>query len=304
MIYVVIVLLCTTVLLLSIKLNLLIKGLREVTVTLDDILLENKSRICYVSNNSKAICALAQRINSLIQEYQGIVEKIKRNEIMTKQFISDLSHDIRTPLTSILGYIDELSSKPSLVERDRNRYIEIVACKGERLHKFIDDMFEYAKLEADNTDVRLTKQNLSELVKKMLCFMYQDLIKVELSAVIDIPEKDLYVWGDETSINRILQNLLSNVLRYGKPGSYFGITLREEPERVWVDVWNQGEGISQDEIKDVFSRLYIARNHCEGSSGLGLPIAKRLVQNMNGEIGVSIVPNEKTTLSFFLKKSI
>lgn len=304
MIYIIIVLLCGIILFLCVRQHLITKSLREIAVILDDILLENKSRVCHISSNSKEVNALGQRINSLILEYQSIAEKEKRNEVLTKQFISDISHDIRTPLTSILGYIDELGSNPSLSEEDRNRYIEIVASKGKTLHKFIDDMFEYVKLEADNTSVRLTRQNLSELVRKMLCFMYQDLEQEGLSAVIEIPEADLYVLGDEICINRILQNLLSNVVRYGRQGGSFGIAVREEPEKVWVDVWNQGNGISQDEIKYVFSRMYTSRDKSRGGSGFGLAIAKRLVNNMNGEIGVYSEPNDKTTFSFYLKKYI
>lgn len=301
MIYVFIFLLCGIVLFLLIRQHLVAKSLREAAAILDDVLLGNKNRVCHVCGNSKQVLALVSRINSLILGYHGAAEDQKRNEVLTRQFISDISHDIRTPLTSILGYIDELAENPSISEEDRNRYIGVIASKGRTLHKFIDDMFEYVKLEADNTAVRLTKQNLSELVRKMLCFMYQDLAKEGFTAEVGMPEEDLYVLGDETSINRILQNLLSNVLRYGKPGS-FGITVREESGKVWVDIWNYGGGISQDELKFIFSRLYRSQDRSRGGSGFGLAIAKRLVQNINGEIGVHSEPNGKTTFSFYLKK--
>ncbi len=301
MIYALIFLLCGIVLFLLIRQYLVARSLREAAAILDDILLGNKSRVCHVSGNSKEVLELVSRINLLIMEYRRAAEDQKRNELLIKQFVSDISHDIRTPLTSILGYIDELAGNRSISEEDRNRYIEIIAAKGRTLHKFIDDMFEYVKLEADNTAVRLTKQNLSELVREMLCFMYQDLVNEGFTAEVEMPENDMLVLGDETSINRILQNLLSNVLRYGKPGS-FGITMREEPDRVWVDIWNEGSGISQDELKYIFSRLYISQDRSRGGSGFGLAIAKRLVQNMNGEIGVHSEPDGKTTFSFYLKK--
>jgi two-component system phosphate regulon sensor histidine kinase PhoR len=302
MIYIIAAILCFGFLFLIIKLNLIIKCLREIIIVLDDIILGNKSRVCHITINSKTVLRLGQSINSLILDYQSYVEKEKSNEILTKKLISEISHDIRTPLTSILGYMDILSGNKSLTEENKNRYIEIISLKGQALHKYIDDLFEYVKLEADDITIKLSRQNLSEIVRTMLCFLYQDFAKENLTPLIESPEKDLYVLGDGTSINRILQNLLYNALCYGKSGNCIGISIREESDKVWVDVWDKGKGIGQEEIKYIFARLYTSRNSSSGGSGFGLSIAKRLVRKMNGEIYVNSIPDEKTVFSFFLKK--
>lgn len=302
MICVILVIFCCVSIFLIIKLNLIMECLSEINVVLDDIIQGNKSRVCHIHGNSKTVQRLGQCINLLVLDYQSHIEKQKRNEILTKQLISDISHDIRTPLTSILGYIDVLHSHKSLTEENKNHYIDIISLKGQTLHKYIDELFEYVKLEADDTVIRLSRQNLSEIVRKLLCYMYQDFTKENLTPVIEIPEEDLYVLGDSTSIQRILQNLISNALCYGNSGNCIGVAMREESDKVWVDVWDKGRGIGQEEIEFVFSRLFRSRNSCSGGSGFGLSIAKRLVQKMNGEIYVSSIPDEKTTFSFFLRK--
>ncbi|HZD59784.1 MAG TPA: ATP-binding protein, partial [Anaerolineae bacterium] len=135
----------------------------------------------------------------------------------------------------------------------------------------------------------------------------QDCAQAGITPELQIPDKPLYIWGDPYSVERILENLLSNAIRYGRSGGIIGVGLREGPDKIWIDVWDRGRGIPPYDLPYIFDRLYTAessRNSALQGSGLGLAITKRLVEKQHGEIFVESTPHEKTTFSFYLNKSM
>lgn len=220
--------------------------------------------------------------------------------------ITHLSHDLRTPLTAILGYVEFMQTDKTLTEATRQHYFQIISSKGNKLETLIRDFFELSKLEADDELLNPERINIIDKIQEAILSFYHQFQLVQLSPQLQLPEHPIYVWGNGHSIDRIMNNLLSNSLRYGVEGGMIGIRVREEEERVWIDVWDQGQGISETDLPYIFERLYTgkaSRNAVQQGNGLGLTITKKLVEKQQGEIHVDSIPNQKTSFSFYLPKA-
>ncbi|MBA4495265.1 sensor histidine kinase [Paenactinomyces guangxiensis] len=279
--------------------------LSEITSTVKKIIHGNINHRIRLQTGNKSIQRLARHLNDLLDQYQHVLVKSKTNEEMRKKFISNMSHDLITPLTSLLGYIEVLKKDPDLSEQEKREYIDIIDKKVHFLYEFMEQFFQLSKLEAKDVALRIEKINLSQIVRQTLLFYYDEFVKMETEPVILIPEQDLFVLGDLQATKRILNNLISNHLKYGADGEQFGIQLREEDRQVWVDLWDNGRGIPEHELEHIFERLYTlerSRNKKLQGSGLGLTIVKQLVEYQNGKIMVNSIPYEKTIFSFSLPK--
>ncbi|WP_175482555.1 sensor histidine kinase [Thermoflavimicrobium dichotomicum] len=233
------------------------------------------------------------------------MEKSKKSEEMRKQLISNISHDLITPLTSLLGYIEVLKNDPHLSEEEKIKYINIIEQKAHSLNELMEHFFQLSKLEAKDVTFHLEKINLSQIVKQTLILYYDEFTKLQIEHVISMPKQDVFALGDVQATKRILHNLISNHLKYGSEGNQFGIEIREENEKVWIDLWDNGRGIPAHEMENIFERLYTlepSRNKKLQGNGLGLSIVKQLVEYQKGNIVVKSVPYEKTVFSFCLPK--
>ena len=144
-----------------------------------------------------------------------------------------------------------------------------------------------------------------ETVSEVIAAFYHDFLINKITPKIQLPEESLFVWGNAASIERVLHNLISNALKYGKDGGIIEISIREDSEKVWVDILDKGKGISEQDLPFLFNRLYtteVSRNNQMRGNGLGLAIAKQLIEKQNGKIYVTSTPSEKTVFSFFLIK--
>lgn len=300
-------------LLLSIILNIFLiykivvekKGISYITSVLTEILNSGSNRRINIGFRYKSLEKMSTELNILMDRFQNTIEKKQRLELSHKQLIANISHDIRTPLTSMLGFVEVLQNSDGISSEEKKDYLDIIHSKGESLYKMIQEFFELSKLESEDTDIRLEKIDLADSVKEVMASFYQDFVLNKITPEIKLPDDPVYVWGNEVSIERIIHNLLSNALKYGKDGGIIGISIHEDNEKAWVDVWDNGHGIQEKDIPFVFNRLYtaeVSRNGKMHGTGLGLAIAKELVEKQNGEISVSSTPNERTVFSFCLIK--
>lgn len=249
---------------------------------------------------------LGASLNKMIDQVQATFDRAIKLEEERKQMIAHLSHDLRTPLTSLLGYVEALQEDESLTKEEKKQYLQIIAGKGALLSSFIQQFFELARLESDTLPLKPEKINITEKIQEILLSYYHDLQKANLMPILNLPHKPVYVLGEEKSLERILQNLLVNILRYGKEGKLFGISLNEEEEFVQIDVWDKGPGIVEKDLPHVFTRFYTgehSRNPETTGSGLGLAIVKILVEKMHGKIQVKSEPYVKTSFIITLRKS-
>ncbi|MBO9129499.1 ATP-binding protein [Bacillus sp. 165] len=244
-------------------------------------------------------------LNRLLDHNRKVTANYVRTETSIKKMLSNMSHDLKTPLTVVLGLTETISHNQELTEEDRNRLVNKVHKKAEEILQLMNKFFDLAKLESGDKELPLSKINISEVCKNAILFFYESLTLQEFEVAIQIPERMLYALGNEEALERILHNLISNAIRYGKDGNIVGITLRNDSEHIFIDVWDRGKGISAQHKQLVFDRLYTledSRNHSYQGSGLGLAITKRLVEQIGGQIFLQSKPYEKTVFTVQLKR--
>lgn len=293
------------IILLIILIISLIKKINYISKTVDEVVQGNFNQRIRLQNHIKPVNTLCIKVNSLIIKMQKIFEKNKVNEDSIKKMISNISHDLRTPLTSMIGYIELILNDSSLSEDEKKQYINIVYNKGNHLYSLMEEFFQVSKLESKDIRFEMKEINISEIIRQNIVSFFNDFKKLHIEPEINIPEKDVYALTDEKALNRILSNLINNALKYGSQGNIMGINLREDKNYVFIDVWDNGAGIPEKEIDYVFDRLYTVEKSRKlnlKSSGLGLTIVKKLVEALGGTISVTSIPFGKTTFTFILTK--
>lgn len=282
----------------------LIKRLNKINAVLISIEEGNISRK-FLAKGNRVIEALCIRLNDLMDRYISLHHRRNYLEELRKKMITDISHDIRTPLTSLLGYVEALSRDTALNEQERLKYLAIVNEKGTALYEMMDEFFELTKLD-EQQELKLEKMDISEKVRQLLGTFYYEITRENIKLELNLPEEPVYVLGEMKCVERVLMNLVSNAIRYGKAGGVIGVNIRSGRDKAWVEVWDKGMGIEEKDMPFLFERLYTAessRNFSLRGSGLGLSIVKELVARMKGEVAVTSLPNEKTVFTFSLGRA-
>lgn len=273
--------------------------LRYISSKLENILINNTDEKVMTFTDDKLLANLIMQINDILTDRQRLGVEYFRAQQASKQMLSNISHDIKTPLTVILGYLEMM-----LLQEQKDGTLIKVQKKAEQVLALIQKFFTLAKLEAGDTDLEMTHLNINEICRETMVDFYQILTDKDFTVDISIPDKELYIYGNRDAVVRILVNLISNAVRYGDSGKFLGVLLYEKEEYVFIEVSDKGEGIDGEFLANIFDRLYIAedsRNKNLGGSGLGLAIVKSLVEKLDGDIQVESVPKEKTIFTVKLK---
>lgn len=256
-------------------------------------------------NNAGELTVLADTYNTMADTIEANLNELKSTEKLRRELIANISHDLRTPLAVIHGYMETMIMKEeddSLQPADRKKYIEIVLKNTERLKKLVSELFELSKLEAKQVKPKLEPFFLQELVMdtyhryKVLA----DQKQVRLSANID---KNLpLVEADLSMIERVLQNLLDNALKFTDEGDDIEISIKNAEGKVQVDIKDSGIGIAEEEVEQVFTRYkkYKTTTHNKEGMGLGLAIVKKMLELHHSDIKLVSQLNKGTTFSFKL----
>jgi len=293
----------TAILLLVSILHFQNRQIKKMNEILLDIRGGQHNRQFRLRTSNRALSIFAESLNGLIQDFHGATNRAKYLEQVRKQMISNISHDLRTPLTAMLGYIDALQQGSGLTAHDRQTYLNILSNKGEYLARLINDLFELVKLEEMTTLRRRDQIKMNELIKEEVLQLYHAFTEAGIQPELVIPEEPIYVIGDADNLRRVLSNLLTNALHYGKDGREIGIRLWRADNKAWVEIWDRGRGIKPEDLPFVFERLYTgvdSRNTSLQGTGLGLTITKMLIEQHRGGITASSEPNRQTVFTFFL----
>lgn len=245
------------------------------------------------------------QINRLLEHNQKIMASYNKAEISMRKMLSNISHDLKTPLTVVLGYIEIMLNDQNRSQEETDELLQKVHGKTGEVLELIKKFFDLAKLESGDKDIPLTRVNMNEMCRKNILGFYEVLTSKGFDVAIELPEENLYALGNEEELDRILNNLISNAIQYGSEGKVLGLTLRQDDQSVFVDVWDKGKGISELHKDLVFERMYTledSRNKSYQGSGLGLTITKRLVEKMDGQIFLTSKPYEKTTFTVKLNR--
>ncbi|KOM97963.1 histidine kinase [Clostridium botulinum] len=278
---------------------------KRITAKLNEILKENsRERIKFynLSTNKKE---LVREINIFLDKYQSISIDNKNYKEHHQKMISNISHDIRTPLTALMGYVDLLSDN-SITKEKKEEYISIIRERGTALKDLMEEFFQMAKLECNDVEITIEKFNISEVVRKNIITFMNEINERNITPKINIGDEEIFALGDKNYTSRIITNLISNSLKYGYEGKVIGIDLKEDNKWVTLSIWDKGKGIDKNELPYIFDRLYTgekSRNRSFQGSGLGLSIVKNMAQHMNGSITAQSIPYEKTIFTVKILKA-
>ena len=222
-----------------------------------------------------------------ILEIEQLLEKEKQAEETKNELITNIAHDLRTPLTSILGYLDILSTRKDLPEETRQNYIRIAHDKAKHLQQMIEDLFGFTKLSYSKQTTNMQPIDIITLLAQLLDEFYPVFENNEMDYEYHPDVSNFVIQGDATLLVRLFDNLINNAIKYGKEGKLLIVKTRTQKEAITVDIINFGKVIPQKDLDRVFEKFYRAessRNSATGGTGLGLAIAANVARIHGGSI--------------------
>ena len=239
---------------------------------------------------SKTLLAKEKESEKLKEKERAALDIERNAERQKNELITNVAHDLRTPLTTIVGYLELIKDDTALSKKDVHKYSGIAYEKSIRLQEMMDDLFEFTKL--DNADIKLNKSmiNLSGLIMQMTDEFYPSFKDCNITPIVDLPEENIYVQGDGQLLARVFDNLISNALKYGYHNTDLKIEVSGDEKYATVKVINHGDTIASEDIPLLFNKFYrtdSSRNSKTGGTGLGLAITKNIVDLHHGDISVT-----------------
>ncbi|MFG6150354.1 MULTISPECIES: sensor histidine kinase [Halobacillus] len=281
------------------------RELHQISDQLARIIEQEMASKVFMQTNQQPVQQLLIQVNRLLSHNQKVVADNVRTKESLKKMLSNMSHDLKTPLTVILGYVEKLKQHDKMSYEEQSEIVDRLNEKTSSVIVLVKQFFELVKLDAGDDEFPISRLSINEICRKNVLEFYQLLQSKNLDVEVDIPEQDYFILGNEHALNRILSNLISNAIHYGSDGGVIGLTIREAGENIAIDIWDKGKGIAESHQDRVFERLYTlddARNPEFQGSGLGLSITKRLTEAMKGEIKLSSKPHRKTVFTCIFKK--
>lgn len=249
---------------------------------LEDIKAGNGNRRI-LSATDEFTASIAYEVNDIVSSYEKELSSFRQAEEVNKQLMTSLSHDVRTPLTTLIGYLDA-AHKGIVTGKDKDEYVEIARRKAHDLKEYIDVLFDWFKLNSDEFVLLIDPVEAVELTRNILIDWIPIFEDKQIDYSIDIPEQPFRVRLDPDAYMRVLNNLIQNVIVHSHADK-INISLSNQDGNMKIVVADNGVGIEKDDLKHIFERLYKCdKGRSEKGSGLGLSIVHQLVEKMNGTI--------------------
>jgi two-component system sensor histidine kinase VanS len=234
--------------------------------------------------------AMAANLNKMVADIRQLMDKEREAERTKNELITNVAHDLRTPLTSIIGYLELLSGPASLTSEMKKKYLDITYTKAKRLEKLIEDLFGFTKLNYGKVSMKVSKVDIVKLLSQLLEEFYPNFMDKNLAYELqsDVPAKTIS--ADGNLLARLFDNLINNAIKYGAEGKKILVKIQSGESIVTVSVTNYGYVIPKDELPLLFEKFYRveqSRSTNTGGTGLGLAIAKNIVDMHGGTIGVT-----------------
>ncbi|MBT8370534.1 MAG: HAMP domain-containing histidine kinase [Deltaproteobacteria bacterium] len=250
---------------------------------------------------------LSSTFKQLVERIQIQMKNLKKADTSRRQLVANVSHDLRTPLATLQGYIETLLLKDkSLTTADRRHHLDIALQHCERLSQLVDELFELAKLDSHETEIRCEPFNIGELAHDVVQKFELSAKEKHISIQIELDPGIPFVLADIAMIERVIENLIENAMRHTPPGGAIRLTFGTQNSDVSVRISDTGCGIPDEDLPFIFDRFYQRKKAPKdkaGYSGLGLAITKRILELHNRTISVKSSPRKGTHFSFLLPAS-
>lgn len=230
---------------------------------------------------------LSDNINSISKQLRDITIEERRAQATKNDLITNVSHDLRTPLTSIIGYLEVIQFDKYKDEVELRYYIDIAYEKAKSLSLLINDLFELTKMQNNTINIRKTEINLVQLLGQVVAYFECQFKKANMESRVNFSEDKLIIDADSEKLVRAFENLLTNSIKYGKDGHYVDVNTSLEGDEAVVQIINYGDSISEIDLPYIFDRFYRvekSRNSNISGSGLGLAITKNIIELHGGTI--------------------
>ena len=251
--------------------------------------------------------SMASNLNKMVEDIRRLMDKERESERTKNELITNVAHDLRTPLTSIIGYLELLSGPVVLPPEMQKKYIDIAYSKAKRLEKLIEDLFGFTKMNYGKLAMHVSKVDIVKLLGQLLEESYPNFANKGLSYELqsNVPAK--IITADGNLLARLFDNLIGNAIKYmrAEEPSFISMRIKDVGDFIQVEIEDNGKGISNKDLPYIFDRFYRAdasRNSAAGGSGIGLSIVKKIIEDHGGKIWATSKENVGTVMYFVLRK--
>lgn len=226
-------------------------------------------------------------VNALVDTITQAMQEERASEKSKDELITNVSHDLRTPLTSIIGYLGLIEDHQYQSEEDIVKYSHIAYDKAKQMKNLVEDLFEYTKVQQHGAPVNLMTVDLGQLLEQVGASFELEADKKGMAINVSCEPTPLSITADPEKLGRLFSNLVANALKYGHGASYIHLTAKQLGEKVVITVADDGEKIPAESVKHLFERFYrveLSRNKATGGTGLGLAIVQSIVELHHGSV--------------------
>ena len=271
-----------------------------------ELLTEGKRKKPVDYSGPREFVDICDRFNIMVSKLEDSENQRKKLMNDKERMMADISHDLKTPITSIQGYAKALSDG-IIADEDKDKYIKIIYEKSKKLTELINIFHEYSKLEHPDFNLIFEKVDLSEYLRAYIALKYEDIVESGFNIEVDIPEKEMEIKIDKVQLQRVFDNILGNSIKHNEKGTNIYVSLKEKNDIYEIIIADDGKGISKDIANNIFEAFTVgdeSRNSKQGS-GLGLAIAKTIVDLHGGTIELEPESLKKFSTQFkiILKKN-
>ena len=274
------------------------REIRSLIKQLNEINYKETNQKIMVRSSSALYKTLATKLNETIEEKKQSQRDYIKMEKELKETIANLSHDIRTPLTSISGYL-QLLQQEDLDEEKKKKYLQIISGRTRNLQGLVESFYELSQLNSSEYKLECEEIHIERIMCELIASFYQDFVDKGLSLQIDIQENLPSAYANEGAVTRILLNLIQNTLRYAHKN--IQIKLAQEGIYIKLSIINESGELKEDDVPYLFDRFFMGNRVRNGEgTGVGLAVVKKLVILLGGKVEAEII-NERLVIEVYFK---
>ena len=237
---------------------------------------QNTNMVLYSASMDSDVCAVMNEFNSVILESTELKRRLLHEEGEIKNVITNVSHDLRTPVTSMIGYAKLLDKEP--LNEKQKEYTTVILSRAQFLKELVEQLFSYS-LVMEQQEYNIQQENITSILEESILMFYSDFEEKQLELELSLEEEPVYARIDREALRRVMVNIISNALKY----AHEKVILKQQGKMIIIQ--NKTESIDSIDVEKLFDRFFtVAKNRSNGSMGLGLTIAKKLITDMQGQI--------------------